>query len=398
MTDNTTTTTTTDTTNDNDDDNPPQADVMFIFMFGLTFLAALLTGSTLEWVYARGVLTKGWTNVRNQYNIIVLVASWFSGAEALCNFILYYYRPTQTWYLFLLLGQWMIMTHASVMVVSNRLSMLYRNAKQVWHRLLLINVFMLPVSILVFCTWGGDKISNSNVYANMNVIVEPVQIALWGGIEFCLSGTFIVKMWRYKWTTVERKAFGVLLLVAVCDVATVLANVWVGDLESTVVKAFAYCLRIRLEVNVLTLLVDFLEGKRRSATISGLPSSSGGGGSHNNNNHNENPAAAAVTSTLLAPSFFQKRRASGRFLMSTSFSRADENQKDESLLMMAAAAAAADVDEEQATALSLQNAEESPIVSAHASNNDLVPQPHSLVTHMEQPVVATIRTTKVVPT
>lgn len=161
------------------------------------------------------------------------------------------------------------MAHTSAMVVSNRLSMLYRNSQKVWKRLLLINAYMLPVSILVFVSWGGDKLSGSVAYAKMNEIIEPMHDVLWGIIELILSGIFIVKMWAFNWTAMERKAILVLVLVGLCDLVIVFANVLFGDIPSTVVKAFAYCLRIRLEINVLCVLVDYLKAKG-SSRISGI--------------------------------------------------------------------------------------------------------------------------------
>ena len=250
----------------------PETDATFLSMLFLTFASLALTGSTLEWVISRGVFVKGLKNPCNTYNIVVLVAGTFSGIQAICNFLLYYYQPKAVWFLFQCLTQWMIMTHASVMVVSNRLSLLYRNPRRVWKRLLYINVFMLPISILVFVSWGGDKLSGYSIYKDMNRIIEPTQIALWGIIEFVLSGIFIVKMWAFKWGAMERKAIFVLVLVGLCDLSTVFANILVGDLPSTVVKAFAYCLRIRLEINVLCVLVDYLKAKSRR--VSGFPEQS----------------------------------------------------------------------------------------------------------------------------
>lgn len=252
---------------------PPEPNASFLCMLFLTFVSMALTGSTLEWVISRGVFSKGLRNPLNTYNIIVLLAGTFSGIQAICNFLLYFYEPTQVWFLFLCLLQWMITTHTSVMVVSNRVSMLYRDPRRVWKRLLLINVFMLPVSILVFVSWGGDKLSGSLTYKHMNRIIEPMQIALWGIIEFVLSGIFIKKMWAFNWTAMERKAILVLIFVGLCDLSTVLANILIRDLPSTVVKAFAYCLRIRLEISVLSVLVDYLKAKSTSrvSAFSNIP-------------------------------------------------------------------------------------------------------------------------------
>lgn len=105
----------------------------------------------------------------------------------------------------------------------------------------------------------------------MNRIIEPIQIALWGLIEFVLSGMFIVKMWKFQWTTVERQGIFVLVLVGLCDVATVFANLIIGDRASTVVKACVYCLRIRLEVGVLESMANFLKSKHGGVFVSSNP-------------------------------------------------------------------------------------------------------------------------------
>ncbi|CAJ1957108.1 unnamed protein product [Cylindrotheca closterium] len=240
-------------------------------MLFLTFASVVLTGSTLQWVISRGLFSKGLSNPRNTYNIIVLLAGIFSGIQAICNFLLYYYEPTEVWFLFLRLTQWVIMTHTSIMIVSNKLSMLYRNSPKVWKRLLLINVSMLPISILVFVLLVGDKLSDSVAYTKMNRIIEPTQIALWGIIEFVLSGMFIVKMWSFEWSVMERKAILALVLVGLCDLATIFAHFLFWDLPFKVVKAFAYCLRIRLEINALCVLVDCWKS-RSPSRVSGVGS------------------------------------------------------------------------------------------------------------------------------
>ena len=80
------------------------------------------------------------------------------------------------------------------------------------------------------------------------------------------SGMFIVQMWKFSWTQVERQAIFVLVLVAICDTMSVLTNVLIGDLPSTCVKGFVYALRIRLEIGVLNQMVEFVKNKRGSVT------------------------------------------------------------------------------------------------------------------------------------
>ena len=77
---------------------------------------------------------------------------------------------------------------------------------------------------------------------------------------------FIVQMWKFQWTQVERQAIFVLVLVAICDTMSVLTNVLFGDLPSTCVKGFVYALRIRLEIGVLNQMVEFVKNKRGSVT------------------------------------------------------------------------------------------------------------------------------------
>jgi len=165
------------------------------------------------------------------------------------------------------------MTHSSVMLVSRKLSFTYKDAEKVWRRLLLINAAMFPFSVFIAATWAISH--NKEWLHDVNTITEPIQIALWGLIEFCLSGMFIVKMWKFKWASVERQAMFVLFLVAICDVMSIVLNRIMGDLESTCIKGLVYSLRIRLEVGVLCFMVDFVNRKRKgcSAFSSGGTSS-----------------------------------------------------------------------------------------------------------------------------
>jgi hypothetical protein len=233
-------------------------------LFGVTILAALLTGSTLQWVVNRGFF-------KTQYNIIVTVAALTSLIQTVTCFVNALMAPNHNLsFMIYIIVNWVFMTHSSAMLVSRKLSLTYHNSEQAWRRLLLINVMMFPISIFTCVYWSTTHKFDSEVFKTINKIMEPVQIALWGLIEFCLSGAFIVQMWKFHWTSVERQGIFVLLLVGVCDSMSVLLNLFIGDLESTCVKGFVYCLRIRLEVSVLCSMVEFVKSKRGSVRVSGV--------------------------------------------------------------------------------------------------------------------------------
>ena len=277
-------------------------DEWFISMILLTFLSAMITGSTVQWVFFRGGLFQP-SNIDPQqqappskrkprrgssiaasgsaaepsydrtYNRIVFTAAVSAGILAAGNFLNYCQQFTHYKYnaflpIFVTIC-WMIMTHTSIMLVSKKLSMTYRNSDVVYKRLLLINVFMAPVSIIVWITWVATHVTGKETWSDVSQIIEPIQITLWGLVEFVLSGMFIMKMWKFHWTPVERRGIYTLALVAACDLTTVLIYVFMGDVESTVVKAFVYCLRIRLEVGVLSTMADFLQKKLSGAVYAG---------------------------------------------------------------------------------------------------------------------------------
>jgi len=164
---------------------------------------------------------------------------------------------------------WVVMTHSSVMLVSKKLSCTYmKDSTSVWRRLLWINILMFPLSIFTCIYWTVSwNFPGHSTLEHINSIMEPIQIALWGLIEFCLSGMFIVRLWHYHWNVVERLGILVLVIVACCDVSTVLLNLFLGDLESTCVKGFVYCLRIRLEISVLNAMVDSVRKKQYSSAF-----------------------------------------------------------------------------------------------------------------------------------
>jgi len=238
-------------------------DSTFYALFVLNILAAILTGGTWQWVVNHGGLSR-----QHQYNTIVSIAALSSLIQTVTCFINALTHPVHSMgFMIFILINWVVMTHSSVLLVSKKLALTYINADQVWHRLLMINVCMLPFSLFTCVYWTVAYNVESDIFPKINAIMEPIQITLWGIIEFCLSGAFILQMWKFQWTEVERQAIYVLILVGCCDCMSVLANLFVGDLQSTCVKGFVYCLRIRLEVGVLCQMVDFVKSKRGNVTF-----------------------------------------------------------------------------------------------------------------------------------
>jgi hypothetical protein len=236
--------------------------VTFYALLGVCVVAAMLTGSTLQWIWVNGRLN-------SQYNVLVTIAAVSSLIQTVCCYVNALMAPdTNLWFMIYILINWVFMTHSSVLLVSKKLSLTFikQEQKRVWHRLLLINACMFPISIFTCVYWSTSHNFDSPVFTKINKIMEPLQIALWGVIEFCLSGAFIAQMWKYKWTAVERKAIYVLILVSFCDILSVLLNIFLGDLESTSVKGFVYCLRIRLEVAVLGQMVDYVRKRQRGSS------------------------------------------------------------------------------------------------------------------------------------
>lgn len=236
---------------------------MFYGLQAVTVMAAVLTGSSWQWVVQNGGVYG-----HNQYNKIVTVAAGSSLIQTVTCFINALMYPNNSmWFMIFILVNWVVMTHSSVMLVSRKLALTYINSDHVWKRLLLINLFMFPISVFTCVYWTVAYNKESEVFPKINRIMEPIQITLWGIIEFCLSGAFIVQMWKFSWTQVERRGIYVLVLVAICDCMSVLTNVLVGDLPSTSIKGFVYCVRIRLEVSVLCQMVEFVKSKRGSVTF-----------------------------------------------------------------------------------------------------------------------------------
>lgn len=239
-----------------------QIDATFISLFVVTVFSALLAGSTSQWAIGKGLLDRGFRSKKNQYNIVVVVAASTALIQTVTCFINTIIAPDHIFgfSIFIVLN-WVVMTHSSVLLVSRKLSMTYFDVEKAWHRLLWINIIMLPFSLFICITWTTAHNYDSEILDNINRVIEPIQIALWGFIEFCLSGMFIVKMFRFKWTSVEYRGIVVLILVAICDLLSIFLNLFIGDLESTCVKGFVYSLRIRLEVSVLCAMADFVKSK-----------------------------------------------------------------------------------------------------------------------------------------
>ncbi|CAB9507602.1 expressed unknown protein [Seminavis robusta] len=239
-------------------------------LFVFTVLASILTGSSLQWVVQQEQ-TRG--KRVSQYNLIVVVASVTSLIQTVTCFVNVLMAPNHDfWFMAYIVFNWIFMTHSSVLLVSKKLSCTFQRPALAWRRLLWINYIMLPFSLFICVYWtvanssyGQEEEGGYNWTQRAAAICEPLQIALWGLIEFCLSGAFIVKMWKFRWTAVERQGIAVLVLVGFCDIATVLFNLIIGDLPSTCIKGFVYCLRIRLEISVLSSMADAVRRKHHLA-------------------------------------------------------------------------------------------------------------------------------------
>lgn len=215
-------------------------DAMFGFLLALVALTGVVVGNTFQWLLEEGILRFKLLEKRNQYNIMVFVASLTSLIHAVTNFVNFLMTPNNSvGFMAYIVTNWTFMTHFSILLVSRKLSMIYRDSERVWKRLVWVNVASLPLSIFVACIWTSEHAvysGNNPTIHKINDIAEPIQIAIFGIIEFCLSSAFIVKMWQYKWTTIERKAIKILVLVGVCDIATIIFAIVFGDLEAATIK------------------------------------------------------------------------------------------------------------------------------------------------------------------
>jgi len=247
----------------------------------ITVLSAVLTGSSIQWVFDQGGLQLSkferkisWDDSNQQYYFIVTVAALTSLIQTVTCFVntlLVAAERPNAWFASYIVLNWVFMTHSSVMLLSLKLSRTdYTDPVRAWKRLLWINVVMFPISLFICVYWtmahASASASDSDFLDGMTAILEPLQISIWGMLEFVLSSAFIVKMWEFRWTKVERHGVFVLILVAACDVTTVLLNLFLGDLESTCVKGFVYCLRIRLEISVLNAICDFVRKRNYRVT------------------------------------------------------------------------------------------------------------------------------------
>ena len=117
-----------------------EMDPMFYGLQAVTVLAAVLTGSSWQWVVQHGGVFGP-----KQYNKIVTVAAGSSLIQTATCFVnaLMYPNNSMGFMIFILVN-WVVMTHSSVMLVSRKLALTYINSDQVWKRLLLINLSMFP--------------------------------------------------------------------------------------------------------------------------------------------------------------------------------------------------------------------------------------------------------------
>ena len=89
------------------------------------------------------------------------------------------------------------------MLVSKKLACTFDNPQKAWRRLLWINYAMLPFSLFVCIYWTIHWNHDSSWAETASTVGQPLQIALWGTIEFVLSGTgamnvtgIAIDLWR----------------------------------------------------------------------------------------------------------------------------------------------------------------------------------------------------------
>lgn len=269
--------------------------VTFGLLFASTILASFLAGSTVQWAINKGLLKKKLFAKVNQYNVLVTIAAISSMIHTLLCFFNNVMAPNLEFGVAMsVVVNWVIMTNFSILLVSQRLSLTFPNPTKAWKRLLWINYIAVPLCIFIGTSWAISwNMADTPGLDRMVLILEPVQIGLFGLVEFALSGAFIFQMWKYHWTAVERHGMVMLVLVGCCDLASVLLNVLMGDLESTCVKGLVYSLRIRLEVNVLCCMVDHIKNRRNQVSFG--------------NSDNPNPRKSRRSMTRLLSGFSSKR-------------------------------------------------------------------------------------------
>ena len=156
----------------------------FYILLVVVILASILTGSSLQWVANQGGI-----NRKCSYNTIVTTAASSSLIQTVTCYVNALTHPAHNMaFMIFILVNWVVMTHSSVMLVSKKLSLTYINSDRVWKRLLLINVIMFPISLFtcVYWTVAYNVDGDTDVFQKINAVMEPIQITLWGIIEFCL--------------------------------------------------------------------------------------------------------------------------------------------------------------------------------------------------------------------
>lgn len=241
----------------------------FVVLFLCVIVSTFLAGTTVQWTLNKGLLEKKLLSKANQYNVLVSIAGVSSMIHTLLCFFNNIMYPNLAFGVAMsVVVNWVVMTNSSIMLVSQRLALTFQNPKLAWRRLLWINYMALPLCITIGTSWAISHNTTPKFPAldQFVKIIEPVQIALFGVVEFVLSGAFIVQMWKYRWTDVERHGMFMLFAVGGLDMLSVLLNLMMGDLASTCVKGLVYSLRIRLEVNVLCCMVDYIKNRRGRVT------------------------------------------------------------------------------------------------------------------------------------
>jgi len=231
-----------------------------IGLFALTGLACLVTGSSIQYIYE--VFQK--KGKLSFYITVLAVASITSLIQTVNNYINALMAPdTNADFVLYTVLNWVLMTQTSVLMLTNRLTILFMDRQSIKIKAYAPNAVMLIINILVCIFWSKANSSNGTDYdKHVNSLLEPIQISLWGALEFIINAIFLYNLHMSsqhhlfsKLNPLNRSCSFSIIFIMFMDLSSVLVFIFVGDLSSTVVKGCAYCCRIRIELVLLDNLI-----------------------------------------------------------------------------------------------------------------------------------------------
>ncbi|CAB9525510.1 expressed unknown protein [Seminavis robusta] len=242
----------------------------FGILFTATLLSSWVAGSTYQWVVEKGLFRKDFLQKENQYNILVALSALSANLQTIGCFLnavlLDSDDNNDSYGLTTALSiNMLLMTHTSLMLVSRKVSLTYPNAEQTWQRLLYINLVMLPVSFMGAAIWAtSHRNPEKQGWQRANAVFIPLSIGLWGLAEATLSSVFVHQMAKYQWTPVKYKGLSISSFVAFCDVVCFILAITVGDLTAMCLWGLLYSVRVRLEIRVVSSMIEHIQTKRAS--------------------------------------------------------------------------------------------------------------------------------------